>query len=46
VNVANATTITATVSVKKGAKASLWNVRVTNPDASTGILLGGFRVTP
>lgn len=45
-NVANATTITATVTVKKSAKASVWNVRVTNPDTGTGILPGGFRVTP
>jgi len=48
VNVVNATTITATVTVKKGGpkRERLWDVQVTNPDGSTGILAASFTVTP
>ena len=37
-------TIDATVTAHKNAKAAVWDVRVTNPDASTGVLTDGFTV--
>ena len=37
-------TIVATVTAHKNAKAAVWDVRVTNPDASTGALIDGFTV--
>jgi hypothetical protein len=40
----NSTTIEATVAAHKNAKAAVWDVRVTNPDASTGTLPDGFEV--
>ncbi|MHC5185473.1 MAG: hypothetical protein ACYSPI_14590, partial [Planctomycetota bacterium] len=40
------TTIEAAVTVHKKAKASVWDVRVTNPGGSTGVLVGGLVVTP
>jgi hypothetical protein len=41
-------TITATVAAKSGGPPSdrLWDVRVTNNDGSSGVLEGGFTVTP
>jgi serine protease len=44
----DSSTITATISTKKGGppKDRLWDVRVTNPDNSTGVLENGFTVTP
>lgn len=46
--VVNATSITATVTAKKGGppRNRLWDVRVTNTDASSGLLVDGFTVTP
>ncbi len=44
--VVNATTIDATVSVHRKAKLLVWDVRVTNPDGSSGVLVDGFTVTP
>ncbi|KPJ58246.1 MAG: hypothetical protein AMS15_08885 [Planctomycetes bacterium DG_23] len=46
--VGNATSITATVTAKKGGppRNRLWDVRVTNTDASSGLLVDGFTVTP
>ena len=44
--VVNDTTINATVSVHRKAKLSAWDVRVTNPDNSTGVLAEGFTVVP
>ena len=39
--------IEATVTTHKNAKPDIdWDVRVTNPDGSTGVLAGGFTVTP
>jgi hypothetical protein len=40
--------ITATVKAKKGGprRDRLWDVRVTNPDGSTDVLVGGFTVQP
>ena len=42
------TTIQATVSVGTGGppRPRAWDVRVTNPDSSTGVLAGGFTVVP
>jgi hypothetical protein len=37
-------TIEATVTAHKNAKTSAWDVRVTNPDYSTGVLIDGFTV--
>ena len=42
----NDTTIEAAVSVHKKAKLLVWDVRVTNPDSSSGVLVDGFTVTP
>jgi hypothetical protein len=41
-------TITATVTAKSGGppRPRVWDVRVTNPDGSWGVLSGGFTVTP
>jgi serine protease len=41
-------TITATITVKDGGppKMRYWDVRVTNPDSSTGVLVEGFIVLP
>jgi len=41
-------TITATVTAKSGGppRERVWDVRVTNPDSSSGVLLDGFTVTP
>jgi hypothetical protein len=41
-------TITATVTAKSGGppKNREWDVRVTNPDGSSAVLVGGFTVTP
>ncbi len=41
-------TITATVTAKSGGppRKRVWDVRVTNPDGSTGVLDNGFTVTP
>jgi len=41
---ADGLTIEATVTAHKNAKAAVWDVRVTNPDASTGVLIDGFAV--
>lgn len=40
--------ITATVFAKTGGppRNRLWDVRVTNPDSSTGVLVNGLTVTP
>ncbi len=40
----NSTTIEAVITAHKNAKAAAWDVRVTNPDASTGTLTAGFTV--
>jgi serine protease AprX len=44
----NSGTITATISTKSGGppRNRYWDVRVTNPDASTGVLEDGFVVVP
>jgi len=46
--VLDATTVEATISTKSGGppKNRLWDVRVTNPDTSSGVLEDGFTVTP
>ena len=46
--VVDGNTLTATVYAKSGGppKNRAWDVRVTNPDGSTGVLTGGFTVTP
>ncbi len=46
--VVDASTITATVTAKSGGppRDRVWDVRVTNPDGSSGVLVGGFTVTP
>jgi hypothetical protein len=41
---ADGLTIEAVVTAHKNAKAAVWDVRVTNPDASTGTLTAGFTV--
>ena len=42
------TSITAQVNARSGGppRNRVWDIRVTNPDGSSGILLGGFTVTP
>jgi hypothetical protein len=42
------TSLTATVTAKSGGppKNRIWDVRVTNPDSSTDVLVDGFTVTP
>ncbi len=44
----DASTITATVTAKSGGppRNRVWDVRVTNPGGSSGVLAGGFTVTP
>jgi len=46
--VGDSSTITATIQTKKAGPPSnrYWDVRVTNPDSSTGVLAGGFIVIP
>lgn len=46
--VKDASTITATVTAKSGGppRNRKWDVRVTNPDDSSGVLVGGFTVVP
>jgi hypothetical protein len=46
--VVDGTTITATFTVRSGGprRNRVWDVRVTNPGGSTGVLSGGFTVTP
>jgi hypothetical protein len=46
--VVDSNTITATVKIKSGGppKNRVWDVRVTNPDSSSGVLVDGFTVTP
>jgi subtilisin len=48
INVSDATTITAVVTAKSGGppRNRVWDVRVTNPDGSSGVLVEGFTVTP
>jgi subtilisin len=48
VAVENTNTITATVTAKSGGppRNRVWDVRVTNPDGSSGVLVDGFTVTP
>jgi hypothetical protein len=40
--------ITALITAKDGGppRNRVWDVRVTNPDGSSGVLTGGFTVTP
>jgi PKD repeat protein len=46
--VVDANNLTATVTAKSGGppRDRVWDVRVTNPDGSTGVLAGGFTVKP
>jgi subtilisin family serine protease len=46
--VQSSTHLTATVKIKSGGPGTCryWNVRVTNPDGGTGVLAGGFTVSP
>jgi len=46
--VIDSNTITATITAKSGGppKSRVWDVRVTNPDSSSGVLVDGFTVTP
>ena len=46
--VVNATAITATITTKAGGppRKRQWDARATNPDGSTGVLVGGLTVTP
>jgi hypothetical protein len=46
--VVNADTINLTVTTRNGgpSRARTWDVRVTNPNGSSGVLSGGFTVTP
>jgi hypothetical protein len=46
--VVNSTTITASIIVKNGGppRERIWDVRVTNPNSSTDVLIGGFTVFP
>ena len=46
--VVDSSTITATIQTKNAGPPSnrYWGVRVTNPDNSTGVLVGGFIVIP
>ncbi len=48
INVVDANTITATVTAKSGGppRNRVWDVRVTNPDGATDVLVNGFTVTP
>jgi hypothetical protein len=48
VSVSDSNMITATVTAKSGGppRDRLWDVRVTNPEGSSGVLVGGFTVTP
>jgi len=48
VQVLNPTTLAVTVTVRnEGASgAQVWDIRVTNPDTSTAVLLDAFTVTP
>lgn len=48
VEVVSSTSITAMVTAKSGGppRDRVWDVRVTNPDGSSGVLFGGFTVTP
>jgi hypothetical protein len=39
-------TILATVTAHKNAKVAVWDVRVTNPDGSSDVLVDGFTVVP
>jgi PKD repeat protein len=45
---ADGLTLTATVEVKSGGprRDRVWDVRVTNPNGGTGVLSGGFTITP
>ena len=45
--VVDATTTTATLATKTGGSSRdrLWDVRVSNPDGSSGVLVGGLTVT-
>ncbi len=44
----NSTTIDANITTRSGGppRDRFWDVRVTNPDAGSGVLEGGFTVTP
>jgi hypothetical protein len=42
----SSTTIEAVVTAHRNAKAAVWDVRVTNPDGSFDVLVGGFTVVP
>jgi N-acetylmuramoyl-L-alanine amidase len=46
--VVDSTTITASITAKDGGppRNRVWDVQVTNPDGSSGVLPGGFSVTP
>jgi hypothetical protein len=46
--VVNSTTITASIIIKNGGppRERIWDVRVTNPNSATAVLLGGFTVFP
>jgi len=48
VDVIDSNTITATITAKSGGppRPRVWDVRVTNPDDSSGLLIDGFTVTP
>jgi len=48
IQVVDGNTIMATVSTKSGGppRNRVWDVRATNPDGSSGVLIGGFTVTP
>jgi hypothetical protein len=48
VTVVDSNTITATVQTKSGGppRDRVWDVRVTNPDSSSGVLVSGFTVSP
>jgi len=48
VSVVDGNTITATVTAKSGGppRNRMWDVRVTNPDGSSGVLTDGFTVSP
>jgi subtilisin family serine protease len=46
--VVGSNTITATITARSGGppRSRVWDVRVTNPDSSSGVLVDGFTVTP
>jgi hypothetical protein len=46
--VVDSNTISVTLTAKSGGppRARIWDVRVTNPDGSSGVLLDGFVVMP